>query len=120
MYKFKQLWINHAKLLVFLLGIILGCLAGVIIGAYQAINVVEVDLKKVIKNYATVVSKSKATMDDIKEDFQLRFNKSMQQMPHKTMVINKSCILSNHAATDYTQTFIQKMRLDNIDEQESK
>ena len=80
------------------------------------LNVLELDLNKIIRLYASVADSSKKPMDEIQTDFKAKLDDAMQLIPAKTLVVKKGALLSKHRAQDYTATIIAKMEINPHDQ----
>lgn len=115
---FKALSSLNCKWIPLLGGVILGLVLGAALMSFnQDLNIVELDLKKIIHTYSSYTARSKKPMDEIQKEFKEKFNLAMEQMPAKNIVINKGSLLSKHRATDHTKSFIEIMEINKIEDQ---
>lgn len=115
---FKALSSLNCKWIPLLGGVILGLVLGAALMSFnQDLNIVELDLKKIIHTYSSYTARSKKPMDEIQKEFKEKFNLAMEQMPAKNIVINKGSLLSTHRATDHTKSFIEIMEINKIEDQ---
>ena len=114
---FKKLLEVNPKWLFLLGGIILGLISGVTLMSFnQKFNLVELDLKKIIHTYSVNSSKSTKSMDEIQKEFKIKFNSAINKIPNKTIVVTKGGLLSKHPVIDYTNAFMEIMRIDKTNE----
>ncbi len=117
---FKEVLSANCKWIFLLGGVILGLVLGATLMNFNRdLNLVELDLKKIIHTYSVATAKSKRSMDEIQKDFKAKFNLAMEQTPTKTIVVNKGSLLSKHDAIDYTKNFIEIMGINKINDQTS-
>lgn len=115
---FKALLSLNCKWIFLLGGVILGLVLGAALMSFnQDLNIVELDLKKIIHTYSSYTARSKKSMNEIQQEFKEKFNLAMEQIPPKTIVVKKGGLLSKHIATDYTKKFIEIMEINKIEDQ---
>ncbi len=116
----KELLAINGKWILFLVGIILGLLlSAILMSSNRDVNVIELDLKKIIHTYSVATAKSKTSLEEIHKDFKEKFNYAIDQIPAKTIVVNKGQLLSKHTSSDYTKHFIEIMGFNKIDDQKT-
>lgn len=117
---FKELVRGNVKALLFLGGMVGGSLLSMSLMHFvYKVQLVELDLNRIIKAYSVVVAKLNKQPATINKEFKERFNQAMEQISPKIIVVVKGHLLSTHEAIDGTKHFIENMRLNNIDEQKA-
>lgn len=95
----------------FLSGALFG-IAGsmIVIFNKSKVNIVELDLNKIIKVYANDIAKSSKEVSKLDQDFKLKFDTTINSLFPKAIIVNKKHLLSKHKSIDGTEEFIEEFK----------
>lgn len=74
------------------------------------VNIVELELNKIIKVYANDTAKSSKEVSKLEQDFKLKFDITLKSLFPKAIIVNKKHLLSKHKSIDGTKEFIEEFK----------
>ncbi len=112
---FKRLFNIDFTLLLFLSGLTVGLFISMLLMVSNKSLVVELDLNKIIQSYSAIAATSFEPVATINKDFKQKFNNAMSQISPKIIIVSKGYLLSKHELPDFTEKFLQDMRINKTD-----
>lgn len=75
------------------------------------INIIELDLNKIIKIYAQDKATTTKPVATLEKDFKQKFYAAIDKLFPNAIIVNKKNLLSKHQSIDYTKEFIEELNL---------